>query len=184
MKLGRKRSGKILLFASRARARCSCFCVPNVPDRHNKLTGSKHATPFNIIDAITDTLTDVDIAKLDIDDRVHFVHSGHYHEHPYHDQSTDFRLCHIQSAKHLNNRCWRNLASILAGPRQWNKRKQAGPRHSIEISKPLPGSGRTYPARDDRERNHDPYDKYNHDIEMTSNRYEDMVPSQQPRTMV
>ncbi|KAJ6782660.1 hypothetical protein PWT90_00213 [Aphanocladium album] len=62
------------------------------------------------------------------------------------------------------------------------KRKgQAAPRHSMEISKPLPGSGRTYPARD---RDRDSFDKYGNDIEMTSNRYEDMVPSQQPRTMV
>ncbi|KAJ2982761.1 hypothetical protein NQ176_g1178 [Zarea fungicola] len=63
------------------------------------------------------------------------------------------------------------------------KRKaQAGPRQSLDISKPLPGSGRTYPARDHRDR--DSFDKYGNDIEMTSNRYEDMVPSQQPRTMV
>lgn len=54
----------------------------------------------------------------------------------------------------------------------------------MEISKPLPGSGLTYPAREDRERNRDSYDKYGNDIEMTANRYEDMVPSQQPRTMV
>ncbi|KAJ3498288.1 hypothetical protein NLG97_g1243 [Lecanicillium saksenae] len=65
------------------------------------------------------------------------------------------------------------------------KRKgPAAPRHSMEISKPLPGSGRTYPAREDRDRDRDSYDKYGNDIEMTSNRYEDMVPSQQPRTMV
>ncbi len=54
----------------------------------------------------------------------------------------------------------------------------------MDISKPLPGSGRTYPARDDRGRDSDSYDKYGNDIEMTSNRYEDMIPSQQPRTMV
>ncbi|KAM3504503.1 hypothetical protein MY10362_003509 [Beauveria mimosiformis] len=65
-----------------------------------------------------------------------------------------------------------------------NRKKQAAPRHSIEISKPLPGSGPTYPTRDDRERDRDSYDKFGHDIEMTSHRYEDMIPSQQPRNMV
>ncbi|KAM3449945.1 hypothetical protein MY3296_006473 [Beauveria thailandica] len=65
-----------------------------------------------------------------------------------------------------------------------NRKQQAAPRHSIEISKPLPGSGPTYPTRDDRERDRDSYDKYGHDIEMTSHRYEDMIPSQQPRNMV
>ncbi|PHH71547.1 hypothetical protein CDD80_5143 [Ophiocordyceps camponoti-rufipedis] len=57
-------------------------------------------------------------------------------------------------------------------------RKQS-PRHSIEISKPLPGSGRAYAGR---ERNS--FEKQGNDIEMTSHRYEDMVPRQQPRTMV
>ncbi|KAF4595287.1 Extracellular membrane protein, CFEM domain protein [Ophiocordyceps camponoti-floridani] len=57
-------------------------------------------------------------------------------------------------------------------------RKQK-PRHSIEISKPLPGSGRAYAGR---ERNS--FEKQGNDIEMTSHRYEDMVPRQQPRTMV
>ncbi|KAF1734472.1 hypothetical protein CRV24_006012 [Beauveria bassiana] len=65
-----------------------------------------------------------------------------------------------------------------------NRKKQAAPRHSIEISKPLPGSGPTYPTRDERDRDRDSYDKYGHDIEMTSHRYEDMIPSQQPRNMV
>ncbi|OAA38014.1 hypothetical protein BBO_07394 [Beauveria brongniartii RCEF 3172] len=65
-----------------------------------------------------------------------------------------------------------------------NRKKQAAPRHSIEISKPLPGSGPTYPTRDGPERDRDSYDKYGHDIEMTSHRYEDMIPSQQPRNMV
>ncbi|KGQ02970.1 hypothetical protein BBAD15_g11807 [Beauveria bassiana D1-5] len=65
-----------------------------------------------------------------------------------------------------------------------NRKKQAAPRHSIEISKPLPGSGPTYPTRDERDRDRDSYDKYGHDIEMTSHRYEDMISSQQPRNMV
>ncbi|PFH62976.1 hypothetical protein XA68_10727 [Ophiocordyceps unilateralis] len=57
-------------------------------------------------------------------------------------------------------------------------RKQK-PRQSMEISKPLPGSGRAYAGR---ERNS--FEKHGNDIEMTSHRYEDMVPRQQPRTMV
>ncbi len=61
------------------------------------------------------------------------------------------------------------------------KRKRTAPRQSMEISKPLPGSGRTYPTHD-HER--DSFDKYANDIEMTSNRYDDMSTGQQPRTMV
>ncbi|KJZ72477.1 hypothetical protein HIM_08146 [Hirsutella minnesotensis 3608] len=57
-------------------------------------------------------------------------------------------------------------------------RKRMG-RQSMEISKPLPGSGRTYATPD-----HGVYEKYGPDIEMTSNRYEDMVPRTQPRTLV
>ncbi|KAM4065952.1 CFEM domain-containing protein [Hirsutella rhossiliensis] len=53
------------------------------------------------------------------------------------------------------------------------------PRPSMDISKPLPGSGRAYAGRD-----HNSFEKYGNDIEMTTNRYEDMVPRQQPRTMV
>lgn len=53
------------------------------------------------------------------------------------------------------------------------------PRQSMDISKPLPGSGRTYAG-------HDPhlFEKYGNDIEMTTQRYEDMVPQQQSRTLV
>ncbi|PHH67397.1 hypothetical protein CDD81_5 [Ophiocordyceps australis] len=58
-------------------------------------------------------------------------------------------------------------------------RKQE-PRESGDISKPLPGSGRAYPPS----REPGSLEKYGNDIEMTSNRYEDMVPRQQPRTMV
>lgn len=58
-------------------------------------------------------------------------------------------------------------------------RKRTPPRQSMEISKPLPGSGRAYAGRD-----HNSFEKYGNDIEMTTNRYEDMVPRQQPRTMV
>ncbi|RDA87484.1 hypothetical protein CP532_1649 [Ophiocordyceps camponoti-leonardi (nom. inval.)] len=57
-------------------------------------------------------------------------------------------------------------------------RKQK-PRQSMEISKPLPGSGRAYAGRE-----HGSFEKHGNDIEMTSHRYEDMVPRQQPRTMV
>lgn len=59
------------------------------------------------------------------------------------------------------------------------KKTQKKPRQSMEISKPLPGSGRTYP---DNHNDRDSLDKY--DIEMSSNRYEDMAQGQQPRTMV
>ncbi|RDA94889.1 hypothetical protein CP533_4301 [Ophiocordyceps camponoti-saundersi (nom. inval.)] len=53
------------------------------------------------------------------------------------------------------------------------------PRQSMEISKPLPGSGRAYAGRE-----RGSFEKHGNDIEMTSHRYEDMVPRQQPRTMV
>ncbi|RCI08785.1 hypothetical protein L249_4785 [Ophiocordyceps polyrhachis-furcata BCC 54312] len=56
-------------------------------------------------------------------------------------------------------------------------RKQK-PRQSMEISKPLPGSGRAYAGRE-----RGSFEKHGNDIEMTSHRYEDMVPRQQPRTM-
>lgn len=49
----------------------------------------------------------------------------------------------------------------------------------FEISNPLPGSGPTYPSRPPNS-----YEKFGRDIEMTGHRYEDMPPSQQPRTMV
>lgn len=62
-----------------------------------------------------------------------------------------------------------------------NRKRKPAPRQSMDISKPLPGSGRTYP---ERERVRDSFEKYAADIEMTSNRYEDMVPRTQPRTMV
>ncbi|KND88905.1 hypothetical protein TOPH_06392 [Tolypocladium ophioglossoides CBS 100239] len=71
------------------------------------------------------------------------------------------------------------IAGIVIGLLLRNRKRK--PRQSIEISKPLPGSGRTYPPRD---RDHGSFEKYGNDIEMTSNRYEDMVPRTQPRTMV
>ncbi|PHH71725.1 hypothetical protein CDD82_6352 [Ophiocordyceps australis] len=60
------------------------------------------------------------------------------------------------------------------------RNRKREPRESGDISKPLPGSGRTYPPS----REPGSIEKYGNDIEMTSNRYEDMVPRQQPRTMV
>lgn len=63
----------------------------------------------------------------------------------------------------------------------FKRRKGPAPRQSMEISKPLPGSGRTYPTHD---HDRDSFDKYATDIAMTSNRYEDMSTGQQPRTMV
>lgn len=71
------------------------------------------------------------------------------------------------------------IAGIGIGLLLRNRRRK--PRQSMEISKPLPGSGRMYPPRD---RDHSSFEKYGNDIEMTSNRYEDMVPRTQPRTMV
>lgn len=62
-------------------------------------------------------------------------------------------------------------------------RKRKAPRQSMDISKPLPGSGRTYGNRDgDAER--DSFEKYANESELQSNRYEDMAVGQQPRTMV
>ncbi|KAG5920235.1 hypothetical protein E4U42_006266 [Claviceps africana] len=57
----------------------------------------------------------------------------------------------------------------------------------IDISKPMPGSGRTYTTREDQYRagRDTSLEKYGRgDIEMTANRYEDMVPRTQPRTLV
>ncbi|KZZ94341.1 hypothetical protein AAL_05308 [Moelleriella libera RCEF 2490] len=56
----------------------------------------------------------------------------------------------------------------------------------MEISKPLPGSGRMYATREDQYRGgrDASMEKYGHEIEMTSHRYEDMIPRTQPRTMV
>ncbi|KAG6038086.1 hypothetical protein E4U41_004573 [Claviceps citrina] len=55
-----------------------------------------------------------------------------------------------------------------------------------DISRPMPGSGRTYANREDHHRagRDGSFEKYGPDIEMTANRYEDMVPRTQPRTMV
>lgn len=78
-------------------------------------------------------------------------------------------------------------AAIIAFCMLKKRKNKAAPRQSMDISKPLPGSGRTYPTRDQQHHDHgrDSYEhKYDNDIEMTSNRYEDMVESQQPRTMV
>ncbi|PHH85704.1 hypothetical protein CDD83_49 [Cordyceps sp. RAO-2017] len=69
------------------------------------------------------------------------------------------------------------LASIGVGLLLRGRKRK--PRPSMEISKPLPGSGRTYGGRGANS-----FEKYGNDIEMTTNRYEDMVPRQQPRTMV
>ncbi|KAG5960374.1 hypothetical protein E4U58_004669 [Claviceps cyperi] len=56
----------------------------------------------------------------------------------------------------------------------------------VAISKPMPAAGRTYPNREDQYRGgrDGSFEKYGPDIEMTANRYEDMVPRTQPRTMV
>ncbi|KAJ4155741.1 hypothetical protein LMH87_000972 [Akanthomyces muscarius] len=143
---------------------------------------NKLASSFNIIDFIIDctafdfiAIASFNIAHpdIDIDTCVHFQHIGHsnHPEHHNHKQHIIFWCCYIQPLKYFDSRVW-------------SRKKQAAPRHSMDISKPLPGSGRTYPARDDRGRDSDSYDKYGNDIEMTSNRYEDMIPSQQPRTMV
>lgn len=64
-----------------------------------------------------------------------------------------------------------------------NRRRQQGYQgHSQKsaVSQPLPGGGRGYDSRDSgsiREKN-------TYDLELMSNRYEDMLPRQQPRTMV
>lgn len=67
-------------------------------------------------------------------------------------------------------------------------RKSKAGRHpdNMEISKPLPGSGRMYPNRENNHRGgrDGSLEKYGHDIEMMTNRYEDMVPRTQPRTLV
>ncbi|KAK5990960.1 hypothetical protein PT974_09235 [Cladobotryum mycophilum] len=59
------------------------------------------------------------------------------------------------------------------------RNRKRAPRQSIDISKSFPGSGRTHPNPDQG-----PFEKYASDIEMVSNRYEDMVPRAQPRTLV
>ncbi|KAG5982762.1 hypothetical protein E4U55_001414 [Claviceps digitariae] len=67
------------------------------------------------------------------------------------------------------------------------RKKNTGRRgDKIEISKPMPGAGRSYPGREDQYRagRDVSFEKYGPDIEMTANRYEDMVPRTQPRTMV
>lgn len=66
------------------------------------------------------------------------------------------------------------------------KRKPSRNGDNMDISKPLPGSGRMYPNREDNYRHARDHsvEKFGNDIEMTSHRYEDMVPRTQPRTMV
>ncbi|QPG98166.1 hypothetical protein C2857_007327 [Epichloe festucae Fl1] len=66
------------------------------------------------------------------------------------------------------------------------KKKATRKPENMDISKPLPGSGRMYPKREDnyRARRDASFEKYGPDIEMTANRYEDMLPRTQPRTMV
>ncbi|GJN76155.1 hypothetical protein PCL_06613 [Purpureocillium lilacinum] len=60
-----------------------------------------------------------------------------------------------------------------------NRKRRPSQHPHFEISKPLPGAGRTYASPD-----HGSFEKYHNDIELSSNRYEDMVPRTQPRTMV
>ncbi|KAM3509278.1 hypothetical protein MY11210_006371 [Beauveria gryllotalpidicola] len=174
-------------------------CPRNKHSTLNKPTRGKHATAFVIFDCIT--IANVDIAKPYIDACIHsfcIVHSG---------AATSGRSSTSTSAASETSPASSPVpasgitsgaaagigigvaivvvaVAVIAFCLLRNRKKQAAPRHSIEISKPLPGSGPTYPTRDDRERDRDSYDKYGHDIEMTSHRYEDMIPSQQPRNMV
>ncbi|ODA83126.1 hypothetical protein RJ55_01635 [Drechmeria coniospora] len=53
-----------------------------------------------------------------------------------------------------------------------------------ELFKPLPGSGRLPGTSRVYGREHGSFEKNGNDIELSSNRYEDMVPRTQPRTMV
>lgn len=70
-----------------------------------------------------------------------------------------------------------------------NRRRNRDAGH-MEISKPLPGSGRYNNSSrhathsDNYSRRDNSIEKFGADIEMTSQRYEDMVPRTQPRTMV
>ncbi|KAM3537241.1 hypothetical protein ARSEF1564_009839 [Beauveria bassiana] len=165
----------------------------------NKPTRGKHATTFVIFDCIT--IANVGIAKPYIEACIHsscIIHSG---------ATTTGRSSTSTSAASETSPTSSPIPSsgitsgaaagigigvaivvvavaVIAFCLLRNRKKQAAPRHSIEISKPLPGSGPTYPTRDERDRDRDSYDKYGHDIEMTSHRYEDMIPSQQPRNMV
>ncbi|OAQ65810.1 extracellular membrane protein, CFEM domain-containing protein [Pochonia chlamydosporia 170] len=66
------------------------------------------------------------------------------------------------------------------------KRKPNQTGDNMDISRPLPGSGRMYPERSRayrHERDHS-LEKFGNDLEITSHRYEDMVPRTQPRTLV
>ncbi|KAG8417479.1 hypothetical protein J3458_004982 [Metarhizium acridum] len=66
------------------------------------------------------------------------------------------------------------------------RRKPGRHGHNKDISKPLPGPDRMYAQRDTnfrRDRDHS-MEKFGNDLEMTSHRYEDMVPRTQPRTLV
>ncbi|TFA98080.1 hypothetical protein CCMA1212_010107 [Trichoderma ghanense] len=56
----------------------------------------------------------------------------------------------------------------------WFLKNRSRPHDSFDISQPPPSSGHGQGA----------FEKYSNDIEMVSNRYEDMVPRQQPRAMV
>ncbi|GAO15141.1 hypothetical protein UVI_02029610 [Ustilaginoidea virens] len=77
------------------------------------------------------------------------------------------------------------IGAIICMLLKRRKNKNGRNNDNMEISKPLPGSGRTYSSRQDNYRGgrDASFEKYN-DIEMTSNRYEDMIPRTQPRTMV
>ncbi|EFY96335.1 CFEM domain protein [Metarhizium robertsii] len=66
------------------------------------------------------------------------------------------------------------------------RRKPGRNGHNRDISKPLPGPDRMYAHRNTsfrRNRDHS-MEKFGNDLEMTSHRYEDMVPRTQPRTLV
>ncbi|XWW95975.1 hypothetical protein V2A60_003945 [Cordyceps javanica] len=186
---------------------CSCRCVAitivaiNLASL-NRLPLPEYATSINIVNSIAITdIPDVDIANFvtDICVNICIAHFNDFEraDHKEHIISAAGETTPASSpapASGISSGAAAGIGigvaivvvavGIIAFCLLRNKKKQTGPRHSMDISKPLPGSGRTYPVRDEGERKHDSYGKYGNDIEMTSNRYEDMVPSQQPRTMV
>ncbi|KAM3451736.1 hypothetical protein MY5147_008772 [Beauveria neobassiana] len=167
----------------------------------NKPTRGKHATTFVIFDCIT--IAKFGIAKPYIEACIHsscIIHVNNFNYSKYFSRPsyTSHNETSPTSSPVPSSGITSGAAAgigigvaivvvavaVIAFCLLRNRKKQAAPRHSIEISKPLPGSGPTYPTRDERDRDRDSYDKYGHDIEMTSHRYEDMIPSQQPRNMV
>ncbi|KAG6014449.1 hypothetical protein E4U54_005291 [Claviceps lovelessii] len=78
------------------------------------------------------------------------------------------------------------IGFIICALMKGRKKNTGRDTDKIAISKPMPGSGRTYPSREDQYRagRDASLEKFGPDIEMTANRYEDMVPRTQPRTMV